>query len=185
MQNWYAVYTRPNREKKICGRLAKLKLETYHPLNYTNLSGSRKAKPKFTPLFQNYVFVKMEEKDFPRVKKISGVVNFLYWLGAPAKIAEEEIKAIREFSDYYQDIKIEKFDVDMTGTVKFMDDPIYSREGNFISVKSKSVKVNLPSLGYKLIAWNRRPQPVQAPVFRLDNVSNRFSLLNFFRPAGS
>ncbi len=80
------------------------------------------------------------------------VINFVFWKGQPAIVQNNEIDAIKEFTREYQDIRIEKTTVDLSGIVRMVDRPKYSVEGNLITLKNTKVKVNLSSLGFTMIA---------------------------------
>lgn len=179
MQNWYAVYIKPDQQKKISGLLNKWKLENFYPLNCLKSTVPWSSRKRFRPLFGAYIFVRISEKEIEKIRKINGVVNFLYWLGKPKPISEAEISAVKEFTEFYEDIKVEKVKVDFAGAVKFGDDPIYSRDGNFISIKSKCVKVHLPTLGYNLVAYQRKSKIEELPVWSLEQISLKLSFLKF------
>ena len=74
-------------------------------------------------------------------------------MGKPAVIAEPEITAIKEFIENYKDIKLmpsfvnnkEEASQDFNGSA-------FSIDGRLYAVKNKVIKVNLPSLGYSLVA---------------------------------
>jgi hypothetical protein len=76
----------------------------------------------------------------------------LHWLGKPAIIAPEEIAAIRDFTENYQNIRLEPVFVNSSKEVNNYNGSSISIEGKLYAVKNKTVKVNLPSLGYSLVA---------------------------------
>ncbi len=150
-KNWYAVYTKPACEKKIATLFTKWKIENFCPYCVrTNISWRNKLQNE--PLFKSYVFVRINENEISRLYKAEGVVNVLYWLGQPAIIKDEEIETIKEFTNDYRFLRVEQTNVNTHDRVKIINGPSYTREGKFISIKNKTVKVNLPSLGFALIA---------------------------------
>ncbi len=151
-KNWYAVYTRPSCEKKIAGLFTKWKIENFCPLNCVRTNVSWRNKMQSEPLFKSYIFVYIGETEISRLYKADGVVSILYWLGQPAVIKEEEIETIKEFSNNYRSLRVERTNVNINDSVKIMNSPSYKMEGKFISIKNKTVKVNLPSLGFAIIA---------------------------------
>lgn len=159
-KNWYVVYTRPQCEKKLASLFTKWKIENFYPLNCVKSSTSWKSKMVCEPLFKCYLFVYISEDQIRRISRVEGVVNFLHWLGKPAIIKDEEIAVLKEFTNEYPDITVQRGSVNLSGTVKIIDDPSYKMEGKFLSIKSKTVKVMLPSLGYTLIA---EPQKETVP----------------------
>ena len=149
-KHWYIIYTRPKLEKKVAGWLTKRKIENFLPVRQTK--SSRWKKALYEPLFDSYVFAYIAEDAVRQLKQIEGAVSLVYWKGHPATIKENEIQAIRKLTDSYQDITVIRSEVNMEGEVSFMDSPAYNMDGKVLSVKNKSIKINLPSLGYVMIA---------------------------------
>jgi hypothetical protein len=73
-------------------------------------------------------------------------------LGKPAVINDAEINAIREFITDYQYIDLEKLSVNSNVVERNIFRSSYEIEGNVLAVKNKTIKINLPSLGYAMIA---------------------------------
>src|SRR3954452_20511264 len=94
---WFAVVTRPRWEKKIAKRLEEKGIEYYCPLNKVVKQWSDRKKVVLEPLFKSYVFIKVAEEKKWDIKKIPGILNYVYWLGKPAQIREEEIITIKKF----------------------------------------------------------------------------------------
>lgn len=151
-KNWYAVYTRPHWEKKVTELLNRKQIETYCPLTKSVKQWSDRKKTIYEPLFNSYVFVNIGENEQLPVRQTDGILNFIYWLGKPAVIRNDEIEAIRQFLSENQHIKIEKIDVSLHDKVKILGGPFRYWEGDVTEVRTKSVKVLLPSLGYALVA---------------------------------
>lgn len=93
---WFAIYTRPKREKKVVEGLKKLGVEVYCPMVTQVKQWSDRKKKVETPLINSYVFVKIEEKNRNIVFEVPGVVWYLFWLGKPAIIQEQEIDTLKE-----------------------------------------------------------------------------------------
>jgi len=151
-KKWYVVYTRPRWEKKVADLLNRKKIEHYCPLNRVNRQWSDRKKIVFEPLFSSYVFVQIDEMEQLPVRLTDGVINFVYWLGKPAVIRNEEIQAIREFLHDYKDVRLEKTSVNLHDMVRVIGGPLVMQKGQVVSVKNKTVKVILPSLGYMMQA---------------------------------
>lgn len=150
--SWYVVYTRPRWEKKVSEVLDKKGIEQYCPLNKVQKQWHDRKKAIDEPLFTSYVFVRVSSSEHSRIKSIPGIVNFVHWLGRPAVIREEEIEAIRSFLDEYKSVNIEKTNVRVNDVVKITQGPLIHREGRIVQVNNNSVKIELPSIGYALIA---------------------------------
>jgi transcription antitermination factor NusG len=150
LRHWYALYTRPRWEKKVSGLLVKKQVETYCPLNRVLRQWSDRKKEIYEPLFSSYVFVRIAEQEHLGIRQTEGVLNFVHWLGKPAVIKDAEIDAIKTFLADYTHIALEKIRVDVNDKVRITDGALVDSEGKVLEVKSKSVKVFLPSLGYAM-----------------------------------
>ena len=151
-KNWYAVYTKPQCEKRVAALFTKKKIEHFCPLSCVETQNFRKHKLVFEPLFKSYVFVYVTEADAELLKNMDGVVNLLYWLGKPAIIKDDEIAAIREFTNDHRNIKLERTLVNINDVARNYNASSYAIEGKLVTVKNKTIKISLPSLGYTMIA---------------------------------
>ena len=93
--NWYVIYTKPKWEKKVAEKLEQAGIECYCPLITQIKQWSDRKKKVEVPLFNSYVFVQLPEVDRNTVFKIPGVVRYLFWLGKPAIVRDEEINIIK------------------------------------------------------------------------------------------
>lgn len=150
--SWYVVYTKPRWEKKVAESLEKKGIEQYCPLNKVQKQWHDRKKIVGEPLFTSYVFIRTSNDQHSRIKTISGIVNFVHWLGKPAIVKDEEIDAIRSFLLEHKNVNIEKTNVNIDDVVKITQGPLIHREGRIVQVNNNSVKIELPSIGYALIA---------------------------------
>lgn len=95
MKNWYVVYTKPKWEKKVAEKLNEAGIECYCPLITQIKQWTDRKKKIEVPLFNSYVFVHMDDVGRNSVFQIPGVVRFLFWLGKPAIVRDEEINIIK------------------------------------------------------------------------------------------
>jgi len=151
-KNWYAVYTRPHCEKRVASFLTKRKIENFCPLNYRKIKSFRRSKILQEPLFRSYVFVYITFAEVAWLKQIGGVINILYWRSEPAVIKQDEIDAIKEFTNDHRYIELSREQVSIHDVARVVDNASYSREGDVFIVKNKMVKISLPSLGYTMMA---------------------------------
>lgn len=152
LRSWYAVYTRPQKELKVSALLTKKGIENFCPV--VNIlkgkNGNRKAVAE--PLFSSFVFVHVSEREVSGLRNITGVVNVLYWKSKPAIIDNDEIASIKRLNANYSNITIERIFVDQASSFKMLEEPQISFYENTVSVKYQTIKINLPSLGYRIIA---------------------------------
>jgi transcription antitermination factor NusG len=170
-KHWYAVYTRPRWEKKVADLLTKKKVDNYCPLNRVVRQWADRKKTVFEPLFTSYVFVNALPEEYLAIKQTDGILNFVYWLGQPAIIKNEEIDAVKQFLADYHNVQLEKVAVNINDQVKITSGPLMSREGNVIEVKSRTVRVLLPSLGYAMVA---EVDKANVQILQLSSENNSF-----------
>ncbi|MDP4285536.1 MAG: transcription termination/antitermination NusG family protein [Bacteroidota bacterium] len=154
MQNhWYVVYTKPCCERKVAVLLNKKRIENYFPLNYKRSQSFVRKRIIEEPLFKSYLFVKTTEINIITItKQIKNIISLLHWIGKPAIINEDEIIAIKEFTNNHQEIRLEKVHVNLKICENIMDGISYIMDGKILMAKPRAIKLNLPSLGFSMTA---------------------------------
>ena len=95
--NWYVLYTKPKWEKKVTEKLQQIGITAYCPVISKVQQWSDRKKKVEMPLFSSYVFVQIEERERNAVFAVSGVIRYLFWLGKPAIVKDQEIVAIQQW----------------------------------------------------------------------------------------
>ncbi len=149
-KNWYIFFTKKECEKKVSSLLTKKRIENFYPVNCKE-TGSRRKKVSLVPLFTSYIFVNTTEDKLEQIKHMDQIINLVYWKNHAAIVSENEINSIKEFSKNYPDIKLIPSNVVENDRVSF-NDPLYSIEGDVISVRNKIMKMKIPSLGVIMVA---------------------------------
>lgn len=152
LSTWYAVYTKARWEKKVAELLTRKRIENYCPLNPVERQWSDRRKVIAEPLFRSYVFVRIPESRKWVVRETEGIINFVYWLGKPAVIADHEIELIKRFLREYKDVTVEQFPLRQDDLVEIKSGPLMNQRGRIIEVGKNKVKAELSSLGYTMIA---------------------------------
>ena len=105
------------------------------------------------PLFKSYVFVHIDETERSKVLMTDGALNFVYYLGKPAVIKEDEINNIKAYLSekdaritIISDQGFTSGDLIKVNYGVFMD-----KEGTVIRGGKKKVYVELQSLGQVMI----------------------------------
>ena len=155
-KQWSIIHTRPGYEKKLAALLEKKRLEAYCPLNLVHRQWMDRKRVISEPLFSSYVFVKTSQTDYKSIVQTDGFVNFVYWLAKPAVICDEEINTIKKFLAEYDYVSIEKTEVLPNDKVRILNGPLVLWEGKVVEVRTNTVKILLPSLGYSLVAEIRK-----------------------------
>jgi transcription antitermination factor NusG len=147
VKNWYVVYTKPKWEKKVAEQLKEKGVECYCPLIIQVKQWSDRKKKVEVPLFNSYVFVQIEESNRNDVFLSTGVVRYLFWLGKPAIVRDEEIQTIKKWLDGSQvnEITIEQYQVG--DRVKVASGPFSSQEAIIQEVNKTHFVLVLESLG--------------------------------------
>ena len=149
-KNWYAVYTKINCELKVIAQLNRKRIENYCPLNNISSNSGFRKRWSNMPLFKSIVFVYISDDEMRIVKQTTDVLNFLYWLGAPAIINNEEVKNIERFTSDYTHIITEKMTVNPYAALQIISHiDIISTSTSY---KSTCIKMLLPSLGFSIMA---------------------------------
>jgi transcription antitermination factor NusG len=161
---WYAVYTKPRWEKKVAGLFEKRGIEHYCPLNKVVRQWSDRKKTVLEPLFKSYVFINITAEELTKVRMTDGVVNLVYWLGKPAVIRNEEIDTIKRFLNDHENVVLEKTEVSVNDRVCIMTGPFLDQQGRVIEITNKLVKVQLPSLGFAMVAQVARESVKVIPI---------------------
>ncbi len=104
------------------------------------------------PLFKSYVFAHIAEDEKPKVRETKGVLNFVYWLGQPAVIRDQEIEIIKHFLENYENIEVHEFIPVLNSSVKIQSGPMMNQIGKVIKVGKNKVKIIIESLGCSLVA---------------------------------
>lgn len=161
--NWYAVNTKPRWEKKVAQILEKKGIENYCPLNKIVKQWSDRKKVILEPIFKSYVFVKIEEQKKWDLKRIDGILNYVYWLGRPAKIKEEEIITIKKFLNEFSNINVEDLSLQVNQKVRIRQGILMNYEGILLEISGNRAFVKIESMGIQLSAHfdKNNIQPVQ------------------------
>jgi transcription antitermination factor NusG len=148
---WFALYTRPRWEKKVVQLLNEKGIENYCPLNKVVKQWSDRKKIVLEPIFKSYIFVRVTEEDKWGLKKINGILNFVYWLGKPARIRDEEIGIIKKFLNEFSDIEIEQ-DLQVNSKVRIKQGVLMNYQGLLLEISGNRVKIKIESMGLQLSA---------------------------------
>ena len=143
---WYVIYTQPRNEKKVTERLLKAGITAYCPLVTQVRQWSDRKKKVQIPLINSYVFVHIAEKERENVFQVSGVVRYLFWLGKPAVVREDEIEALRESLKETM-ASVEVAGIKIGDAISIPSGPFHGKEGIVKQVKKNSFQLILKELG--------------------------------------
>ncbi|MGV8995260.1 MAG: UpxY family transcription antiterminator [Flavobacterium sp.] len=150
MLNWYALYTKPRKEQKVAQQLEQLGFTIYLPLKTEIRQWSDRKKKVVSPLFSSYVFIQIEETKRETVFIIDGILNYVFWLGKPAIIRDDEMEMMRrEIEHPNSEVFIETLE---RGQEIQLQEGVFKGQLAMVEhVSSQKTHLFLPSLGIKLV----------------------------------
>ena len=128
-------------------------IEHYCPLNKVTRQWSDRKKVVMEPLFKGYVFVQVREDKKWDLLSINGIVNYVYWLGKPARIRDEEIDTIRKFLNEFEDVEVVEGLLPVNSTVRIKQGVLMNYQGLLLEVSGNKAKVKILSMGIELSAF--------------------------------
>lgn len=150
---WYVIYTKPRNEKKVTERLQQIGITVYCPMITVIKQWSDRKKKVQLPLLNSYVFVCLEDKEREKVFQVSGVVRYLFWLGKPAMVREEEILALQEgLKETMTSFEVKGIKVG--DLLPIPSGPFQGKEGIIKQINKHSLQLILKELGV-LITLNK------------------------------
>jgi transcription antitermination factor NusG len=151
-KKWYVVYTKPRWEKKIALLLTDKEIEHYCPLNKITKQWSDRKRIVLEPLFKGYIFVKRSSTDKWDIKKIPGILNYVFWLGKPAVVKESEINIIKKFLHEFNDVEVTNAEVTLHEKVQVKQGLMMNYKGIVLEILGNKAKVKIDSMGMILTA---------------------------------
>lgn len=94
-QIWRVFYTFPRAEKKCERRLIDQNIDAYLPKHTVVRQWSDRKKKVVEPLFRNYIFAHVDERQRLKVLQTDGIVRCVAFQGKPAIVQEEVIEQLR------------------------------------------------------------------------------------------
>lgn len=152
-KKWFALYTKPRWEKKVSQVLDRKGVECWCPLKRTEKQWSDRKKIVEEPLFTSYVFVRIDQTERTAVLMTDGILNFVYHVGKPAIIRDEEIDIIKKFLlEKTSSISVQSLNsLDENTRIKVNSGIFMDTTGTILKGGKKKVFVKLESLDQVMI----------------------------------
>lgn len=150
---WYVLYTKSRNEKKVARLVNEAGIAAYCPVQEIVRQWSDRKKKVQEPVFRSYIFVHLEdyESESIVVLNIPGAVRFLWWLGKPGVVRDDEIQSIKDFLSRYKDASITS-DIKEGQEVIVKEGPLQDKSGIVIRIQGNKAILHLKSLGWNLVA---------------------------------
>ena len=94
----------------------------------------------------------MEDDKKWEIKSVSGILNFVYWLGKPAVIRDEEIDVIRKFLNEFSDVQVESKGFVVNTEVRIKQGVLMNYKGMIVEVLGNRAVVKINTLDLQLSA---------------------------------
>lgn len=91
--DWYVAFTKPQCEARVAEGLARIGVETYHPVIKVSVRRRHVRRIIERPLFPRYLFADGFSFD---QRRIDGLFGFISTAGSPVKIAGSVVDEIRD-----------------------------------------------------------------------------------------
>jgi transcriptional antiterminator RfaH len=145
--NWYVVYTKPKWEKKVAEQLKNKGIECYCPLITQVRQWSDRKKKVEVPLFNSYVFVQLPDSERNAVFQSVGVVRYLFWLGKPAVVRDEEISVIKKWLNPSEGNEVSVLSFEVGDAIQLDSGPFSNQKAIVQEVTNTHYVLVLESLG--------------------------------------
>jgi transcription antitermination factor NusG len=87
------------------------------------------------------------------LKNVNGILNFVYWLGKPARIKEEDIFTIKKFLNEFSDVQIEEVSrLTVNSKVRIKQGLLMNYNGVLVEINGSRAKVRIETMGVQLSA---------------------------------
>ncbi len=149
---WHVVYTRPRWEKKVARILDEKGIENYCPLNKVEKQWSDRKKIIFEPLFKGYVFIRITDDKKWNIKLIDGIISYVYFLGKPAVVRDEEIETIKKFLNEFKSIEVSDNQLKEKDAVIINRGVLMNYKGVVLEILGNKARVKIDSMGVSLSA---------------------------------
>jgi len=150
---WFAIYTRPRTEKKVEEQIKKYGYEVYLPLKKEFRQWKDRLKKIEVPLFNSYVFVKVNAKQYYEIPKlIKGFVKYVTIGGQKITVKEAEIKTIRQLLNSTDNIDVSNDNFILNQKVEIKTGHLRGLKGRLVEFRGKTrIAIRINSLETSLL----------------------------------
>jgi len=126
---WRVFYTRARAEKKAETRLEDRRIDVLVPKKKEIRQWSDRKKEVTVPLFRNYLFARVDEKDRLRVLRMKGIVRCVHFDGEPARLREETVEQLQTAQQAPDRLSVADLRPPVGETVTVTDGPLQGLTG--------------------------------------------------------
>ena len=144
---WRVFYTRARSEKKCEERLEKRSVEVLVPKRVVQRRWTDRTKKIIEPLFRNYVFANVNEKERLQVLRVPGIVRSVTFEGKPARLRADEVENLRLLTEAQENLAVVDLRPQIGSTVTLTDGPLKGLTGEVLEHRGRtSLLVRIDSI---------------------------------------
>jgi transcription antitermination factor NusG len=159
-ERWLVAYTKPRNEKKALERLSQKGFTVYCPLKKEKKKWSDRWKWVESPLLPSYLFVWVAPSEQTEVLQDPSVVRWLYWLGKPAVVRDEEIETLRKWLNDFPEAEFQVEPLRAGDRVRVKNGALMGETATVLSTSSTKLELYLIELSAK-ITLNLRTNQIE------------------------
>ena len=144
---WMLIYSKPRAELKLASRLIDAGVEVCCPTLKTIRQWGDRKKKVTEPLFKSYVLRKISPEQFNIVYSFSGFSRFVYWLGKPVVVRDDEIDNTNKFLDNFVHNTILVKEITRGQNVQVNTGALRGRNGQVIRIGKSKALLHIEALG--------------------------------------
>ena len=159
IQKWFTIYTKSRAEKKVFKQLIDYNYIAYLPLRKELREWKDRKKWLELPLFNSYIFVKVNTKEYYEIPKIiKGFVKYVSCGGQKISVREEEITTIKNLLDYSgSNLETLNEDLKLNEKVEIRTGQLKGIQGSLIEFRgSYKIAIRIDALGTNLLVQIKR-----------------------------
>ncbi len=143
-KKWYALYVKSRAEKKVALELEANNVEYYLPLKKVLRQWSDRKKWVELPLFNSYIFVLVDEKDYYKALYVPGALYYVRFEKKPVVVPKVQIEAIKYFLKENEPVILDVSEMKEGQKVEVIEGKLIGLNGVLVQVKNKKrVKVEI------------------------------------------
>lgn len=147
--DWNVIYVKPRTEKKVEAALLKMGITAYCPVVTETHQWSDRKKKVQVPILKSYVFVQPEDKSRDAVFQVANVVRYLFWLGKPAVVRDQEIKIMQDWL-VSEHTEVRVLDIQPGDHIDIKTGPFKGAKGLVKEISTNRIQLILLDLGMKI-----------------------------------
>ena len=138
---WYIIYTKNQHERKVHNDVKYLNIQTFFPTVKKVRFWSDRKKTIEIPLFPNYLFLKLSNKEYISILQHPSVIQFVKDGNNLSTITEKQIRTIQIIVNEQMEYFISNNNPQKGSEVKILKGPLKDLSGKVVHLSSKTYAI--------------------------------------------